>query len=152
MKKTMIYIMLVLCIFGLCGCNPASEPEGIVETKVDAVIDYGASEIYTKKDMGDAIEVIKSEFGRWKGFEVHTISYTSDEECINYQKDIEWLNEKAEKRGLKGYFTRCIMFKSDFHTPKNAVEGFSDEMEYHDWNWILIRETNGEWKLLDCGY
>lgn len=150
MKKTIFCLLMVLCIFGLSGCNP--EPEAIVETKVDAVIDYGASEIYTQKDMGDAIEAIKAEFRTRKGFELHSISYTSDAECMSYQKDIEWLNEKAEKRGLKGYFTQCIIFKSDFHTPKNAVEGFSDEMEYHDWNWILIRETNGEWKLLDCGY
>ena len=52
---------------------------GFVITKVVTTpkveIDYGTSDIYTQKDMDEAIKVIKRKIRHMKGFELHKVYY-----------------------------------------------------------------------------
>ena len=70
--------------------------------------------------MNAAIELIKKEFNTWDGCELHSISYSSDDECS--ESNIAWMNELEEANDAKATFTQCIMFKIDFHSPKKGGE------------------------------
>ncbi len=152
------YILLFTAIFSilliLAGCSISSVPAGSVE---DAEIDYGKSEIYSQKDMDAAIEIIKAEFSTWKGFELQRIYYSSDDECS--EENIDWLNQIENANDNKEFFTQCIMFYSDFHTPKRTYldqlidfSSFEEDEDYTEWQWWLGRSETGDWKLVTWGY
>lgn len=145
MKKIVLVLMLAVCILGLVGCKN--------KTADGVKIDYGNSKIYTKEDMDEAIELIKDEFSTWKGCELHSIAYSSDEEC-NTAENIAWMEELAEANDIQGNFTQCIMFKSDYHSPKDEKDAgaWNPDSEYTDWQWWLARAEDGDWKLLTFGY
>ncbi len=113
-------------------------------------IDYGTSSIYTKAEMDAAIELIKKEFSTWDGCELHSISYSTDEECS--ESNIAWMNEMGKATDVEETFTQCIMFKSNFHSPLNGGSGFNSDEEYTDWQWWLARSEGGQWKLMTYGY
>ena len=106
-KKPLALLLSVICILGLAGCKKKA-PE--------VKIDYGTSSIYTEADMNAAIDLIKKEFNTWDGCELHSISYSSDDECS--ESNVAWMNELEEANDAKETFTQCIMFRSDFHSPK----------------------------------
>lgn len=53
--------------------------------------------------MNAAIELIKKEFNTWDGCELHSISYSSDDECS--ESNIAWMNELEEANDAKATFT-----------------------------------------------
>ena len=81
MKKPLALLLSVICILGLAGCKKKA-PE--------VKIDYGTSSIYTEADMNAAIDLIKKEFNTWDGCELHSISYSSDDECS--ESNVAWMN------------------------------------------------------------
>lgn len=113
-------------------------------------ISYGNSELYSEEDMNAAIKLIEEEFYTWEGCQLHSITYSSDSECN--AENIAWMNELAKANGLADNFTQCIMFKSDFHSPKIDSGAWNPDEEYTDWQWWLAREEEGNWKLLTWGY
>ena len=113
-------------------------------------INYGASSIYTKAEMDEAIELIKKEFRTWDGCELHSISYSTDDACS--EANIAWMNEMEMATDAEETFTQCIMFKSDFHSPLHGGSGFNPDEEYTDWQWWLARSQGGQWKLMTYGY
>lgn len=142
MKRLIILLLTVMCVLGLAGCG-----DGAISK---AEISYGNSEIYSKEDMDAALKLIKDEFSAWEGCELHSISYSSDDECNS--QNIAWMNELAPGHDLSGNFTQCIMFKSTFHSPKNGGGAWNTDTEYTNWQWWLARADDGEWHLLTCGY
>lgn len=142
MKKIISLLLLVMCICGMSGCEKGSVS--------DVKIDYGNSSIYSEEDMSAAVETIKDEFSTWKGCELQSISYSSDDECN--PENIAWLNELAKAEHLSEEFTQCIMFETDFHSPENGDGALNPDADYKDYQWWLARTDNGEWKLLSWGY
>ncbi len=144
MKKIISLALLAVCICGMTGCGKGSVSE--------AKIDYGNSSIYSEEDMNAAIETIKDEFSteRWDGFELQSISYSSDDKCN--EENVAWMNELAEAEHLSDEFTQCIMFESDFHSPEDAGAEWNPDTDYEDFQWWLARTDNGEWKLLTGGW
>ena len=139
MKRITVCICIVLTMaFLLTACGQKNND--------DVVIDYGSSEIYTKEDMDEAIELIREQFKSFEGCELHSIRYGSDD--CNSEENIKWMNEHEEGQN----FTQCIMFYSDFHSPVEGGDGWEPDYEYKDWNWYLARTDGGEWHLLDWGY
>lgn len=106
MKKSFAIFVTMIMAFGLVACS------GNIK---NIAIDYGKSDIYSKSDMDAAIELIENEFSTWDGFELHSISYTSDE--CNSEENIEWVNDLGDENTE---FTQCIEFVSDFHSSKTA--------------------------------
>ena len=152
-RKCVALMLLILCVFQLASCSSEAEPEEKSEVKID----YGSSELYSKKDMDAAIKVIKDEFGNWKGFELQRIYYSSDDECN--EENIDWLNQIEKADDNKEAFTQCIMFYSDFHTPKRSYldqlidfSSFEEDEDYTAWQWWLARSEGGEWKIVTWGY
>lgn len=133
-------MITVLC--GLSGC--AKKP------KAEVSIDYGNSTLYTKEDMAAAITEIRKEFDTWEGCELHSITYGSDAACS--EENIAWMNELEAANDAQEAFSQCILFKSDFHSPKNGGGAWNADQEYTDWQWWLARSENGQWKLMTWGY
>ncbi len=142
MRKTLAMLLLISALFGLAGC--AGKPEAEIR------IDYGASTLYSKEDMDAAIAVIRKEFDTWKGCELHSITYGSDDECT--MENLKWMNELEAANDAQETFTRCILFKSSFHSPKKGGGAWNADQEYTDWQWWLARSENGQWKLMTWGY
>lgn len=141
-EKIVTLLLFMVCFCGLVGCG--------VKPVSDAKINYGSSSIYSEEDMNAAIELIKEEFSTWEGCELHDIFYSSDDE-VN-EENIAWMNELAKGQNLSPDFTQCIMFKSNFHSPKNGGGAWNADEEYTDWQWWLARTEGGDWKLLTWGY
>lgn len=144
MKRRIVVFLLLAVIVLLSGCGAKSGNK--------VTIDYGTSSIYTKEDMDTAISLIMKEFKTWKGCELHSIRYASDEQCN--AENLAWVNELEEARDAKEKFTQVISFVSDFHSPKNNTEmdAWNEDYEYTDWQWWLGRSDGGKWKLMDWGY
>ena len=113
-------------------------------------MDYGTSSIYSKADMDAAIKIIMKEFEAFEGCELHSLSYTSDEES-NTAENIAWMNQCKAKDDPE-VFTQCIAFDSSFHSPKTDSGAWNPDEEYTDWYWWLARSDGGEWKLMTYGY
>ena len=118
--------------------------------KAEVSIDYGDSTLYTKEDMDAAIAVIRKEFDTWEGCELHSITYGSDDECS--ADNIAWMNELEATNDAQETFSQCILFKSNFHSPKNGGGAWNADQEYTDWQWWLARSEGGAWKLMTWGY
>ena len=146
-------LILVSCsVFAGCSKNSLS-----ADPVANVQIDYGESEIYFKEDMDAAIEMIKAEFSTWTGFELQRIYYSSDDECN--EENIDWLNQIENANDNKEIFTQCIMFYSDFHTPKRTYldqlidfSSFEEDEDYTEWQWWLACSEGGEWKIVTSGY
>ena len=150
MKIKTFAAIFVAVLLLLCADINYSKASGNISK---ARIDYGYSEIFTRKDMDSAIAIIKSYFAKWDGCELHSIRYTDDDYC-NTEANIKWMNELAEGRGYEENFTQCIAFFSNFHSPTdvNAKTSLNIDIEYSDWSWYLARVENGDWVLMTFGY
>lgn len=111
----------------------------------NVVIDYGTSEVYTKEDMDQAIEVIEKEFGSWEGCELKEISYTNDQKCSD---NLSYINSL----GMDMKYDECIVFTSMFHSPVEGGGAWEADTDYENWDWYLGRTDGGNWELLTWGY
>lgn len=142
MKKAIAILLLITVLCGSAACAK--------KQKTEVSIDYGNSALYSKEDMDAAIAVIRKEFDTWDGCELHSISYGSDDACS--AENIKWMNELEAANDAQETFSQCILFKSDFHSPKNGGGAWNADQEYTDWQWWLARSEGGAWKLMTWGY
>lgn len=84
------------------------------------------------------------------GSKLNSITYVSDSACG--EDELKWLNGLAEDNGSREHFTECMLFLSDFHSPKNGRGDLEADYEYTDWQWWLARSENGKWKLVTNGW
>ena len=115
------------------------------EKAPELTIDYGASALYTKEDLDEAIVQIKCRFAGF-GCELHSISYAGD--GANNAENLAWMNELDPGKG----YTQVCEFLSDFHTPADAEGAWEPDTEYTSWQWWLARTEDGGWQLLTFGY
>ena len=73
MKKYLLFLGII-GLFALTACGKQAKMS-------DVTIDYGSSSIYSKEDMDAAIKAIKTVFKDFDGCELHSISYSSDDQC-----------------------------------------------------------------------
>lgn len=144
MKKYLLFLGII-GLFALTACGKQAKMS-------DVTIDYGSSSIYSKEDMDAAIKAIKTVFKDFDGCELHSISYSSDDQC-NTPDHIAWMNELEAANDNKETFDQCIMFTSDFHSPKKwrPVHGILMKKYTGLAGW-LARSNGGKWKLMTWGY
>ena len=143
MKKIVVLLLALCCVVGLTGCGSRSP--------ADVKIDYGKSALYTKEEMDEAIGIIRQRFTeeQWKNCELHRIAYGTDEQCG--ADNLAWMNELRDADAQEP-FTRCIMFTSEFHSPRKNSGAFNTDEEYYGWQWWLARTDGGQWQIMTCGY
>lgn len=143
MKRVIALVLAMVFMTVTVGCGNTQSS--------DVEIDYGKSSVYTEADMDAAIQLIQKEFATWKGCELHKIAYSSDEECCGAEF-VQWMNELQEGMDGTETFSQSIMFRSDFHSPKEGGGAWEADQEYTDWQWWLGRSEGGQWKLMTWGY
>ena len=80
-KKVIIIVIAILCVAAVIGFVITK-----VVTTPKVEIDYGTSDIYTQKDMDEAIKVIKRKIRHMKGFELH--NHTPEQTYSNLPPDM----------------------------------------------------------------
>ena len=108
-------------------------------------IDYKTSELDSKEDMDAAIKLILDEFNTWEGCTLYDISYTDDQNCTD---NLSHVNELSDDK----QFDECIVFTSNFHSPKEGGGAWEPDYDYENWGWYLGRVKGEDWVLLDWGY
>lgn len=134
MKNFISLIMIFALTFSLCSCK------GKVSNV--KVIDKG-SEIYSKEDISSAINIIKKEFhDNWDGCTLKEISYAGDDFIPENQ-------EFADRNNAD----EVIVLTSSFYVDETGGDGSLDPNSTYDhWQWILVRNKDGQWKYVDHGY
>jgi hypothetical protein len=105
-------------------------------------IEEFSSEIYTARDIADAMEVVLEEFQGKTDRILLNLSYIGDSRLADYG---DW----ADRNGADD----VIVFLTDYY-----VSFFSDTptqntaSEYENWKFILVRTRGGEWEIVDQGY
>ena len=153
----MIAAMTLSIVFTACG-NKKENSEKADETVGSGAdsqqesadlsnikIDYKTSELYSKEDMDAAIKLILDEFNTWEGCTLYDISYTDDQNCTD---NLSHINELSDDK----QFDECIVFTSNFHSPKEGGGAWEPDYDYENWTWLLGRVKGEDWVLLDWGY
>jgi len=130
----MCIILCVLLALGLCACGGK-----VNEAKTHDV----SSEMYTQEDITSAIDTIKAEFKRnWSGCSLTEIYYAGDEYTKDYQ---DWADRNNADE--------VIVLLSSFDVDSSGGDGsLNSNSTYDNWNWILVRASDGKWKHVDHGY
>ena len=143
MKCALYIIMLSLfCAVVMSGCGRGGG--------VQFTVDNAVSSIYTDDDLREAADIVIMKISSWKGFELHSITYAGDEKCS--KSNVDWLNEVDRNNGGDGTFTQCVLFRTNFHSPKEDSGAWEPDNEYTGWQWWLAREGGGRWKLITWGF
>lgn len=137
MKKTGICAAVLLTML-LCACGKSGGNVGNVE-----IIEV-ESNLYTADDIDAAIETIITLFDReWEGCTLNEIYYAGDAKNAAYQHVREDGTDADE----------VIVLLSSFDVDGSGGDGsLNPDSTYENWNWILTRESGGEWKHIDHGY
>ncbi len=138
-----------------------NEKDGVLDTlkaadgctfkgRTGITVDYGESELFNEGDMNTAVKLIREEFASWRGCEMHSIRYTSDD--FNNEENLKWVNDLREGKN----YVDCMEFLTDFHSPVEEKylkdTAWEADKEYKDYEWILARSKHGPWELISWGY
>lgn len=132
MKRILSLFLLFALLLSLTSCGTLNFVD----------IEEFSSEIYTDRDIADAMEVVLEEFQGKKDRILLNLSYIGDAELADYG---DW----ADRNGADD----VIVFLTDYY-----VSFFSDTptqntaSEYENWKFILVRTNGGEWEIVDQGY
>jgi len=100
------------------------------------------SKIYTDEEITAAIDATMEYFREeFTGCVMKDIGYAGDETLDEYQEYVERNNAKE-----------VIVLVSNFEVKESADGSLNSNSIYKNWNWILVREKNGEWEVVDYGY
>lgn len=137
-----LVIVFILVVGILYGREVGILNNNIADTKVD----LGTSEIYSEEDLQAAADVILAEVSNWNSVKkVYAISYCCDESTPNLDNYCGSF--------ISTEYAHCVVFDSSFKTSGSALsEGFNPDSVYDGWHWIVVKDENNEWKLLDWGY
>ena len=132
MKKILLLLLIFVLLLSLTSCGTLNFVD----------IEEFSSEIYTDRDIADAMEVVLEEFQGKTDRILLKLSYAGDAELADYK---DW----ADRNGADD----VIVFLTDYY-----VSFFSDTptqntaSEYENWKFILVRSDGGEWEIVDQGY
>ena len=132
MKRILSLLLIFVLLLSLTSCGTLNFVD----------IEEFSSEIYTDRDIADAMEVVLEEFQGKKDRILLKLSYAGDAELADYG---DW----ADRNGADD----VIVFLTDYY-----VSFFSDTptqntaSEYENWKFILVRTNGGEWEIVDQGY
>lgn len=129
-----IKTLILIIIFSLSGCGGNVKNVNIKDVE---------SEYYTSKEINSAIETIIKEFDKeWDGCTLNEIYYAGDNMSKDYQ---DWADRNNADE--------VIVLLSSFEVDSSGGDGsLNPNSTYDGWLWILVRNTDGQWKHVDHGY
>ena len=132
MKKLISIILLCTLTLSLSSCGTLNFVD----------IEEFSSEIYTGRDIADAMEVVLEEFQGKKDRILLNLSYVGDAQLTDYK---DWTDRNGADEVIVFLTDYYVSFFSDTPTQNTASE-------YENWKFILVRSSGGEWEIVDQGY
>lgn len=132
MKKLISIILLCTLTLSLSSCGTLNFVD----------IEEFSSEIYTGRDIADAMEVVLEEFQGKNDRILLKLSYAGDGAIADYA---DWAVRNNADDVIVFLTDYYVSFLSDTPT-QNAGS------EYENWGFILVRSSGGEWEIVDQGY
>lgn len=134
MKKHFAVFIIALSVL-LCSCGGNAN---------NVQINTGESSLYSSEEIEKAADVAIKYFKRNFGGCTMT----------SFEYDEQYTLRERESSSVSQYGTdEVIVFVSDFDVDSSGVDGsFSPNTTYSNWNWILARDDDGNWKLVNKGY
>lgn len=129
-----IKTLILIIIISLSGCGGNVKNVNIKDVE---------SEYYTSKEINSAIETIIKQFDKeWDGCTLKEIYYAGDNMSKDYQ---DWADRNNADE--------VIVLLSSFEVDSSGGDGsLNPNSTYDGWLWILVRNTDGQWKHVDHGY
>lgn len=108
-------------------------------------------EAISSEDAHFALDTITQKLHEWHCTPLK-IWYAGDE--CNNAENIKYMNDLAEGQGFEKKFTECMVFYTDFRSPKDDGQpsAWNYDTDYKNWSWFFGRYDDGEWRLLTWGY
>ena len=110
------------------------------------VIDYGASELYTREELEAAAVQVKCRFAAFEGCMLHALRYAGD--GCNTPEALASMNEGNDGEP----YTQVAEFLSDFDGPEAGGGAWEPGEKLKDYEWWLARTENSGWQLVTWGY
>ena len=130
MNKFFQFFIILIIVLGLSGCGIA-----FLDWK-----DIGDSEIYSKDDIEEAMDIVCEEIKKSEGYVLLELKYEEDF-C---KKQMKYYTEQYSA-------DEAIVLRSKFFVSKET-EGALEKGEIAKWSWILTRNIGEKWELKDAGY
>ena len=135
MKKLIELLTIILGIILGTMCFTACSQSSLDVAPID-------SDIHPQSDYEKAIDIALETFKGFKG--------VNDMTEIKYAGD-DTVKREAEWRGCNP--KDVIVLESTFTTNEDGSEGgFNPNEKYTGWQWIIVKDENGNWKHKDHGY
>ena len=108
-------------------------------------------EAISPEDSNFAFQTIAQKLFEWKCTPLR-IQYGGDE--LNNEENIKYMNDLAEGNGFEKKFSACMVFYSDFRSPKDDGTpcAWNYDSDYKNYSWYFGFYEDGEWKLMTWGY
>ena len=137
MKKIIVLAMSLCLILGLSACSK----EGSVSSNLK--VTEVPSEIYSKKDIEEAMDVVKQSFSsEFSNCTLEAMSYGSDERVY------EWKDYYHKEDKNLDY----ILIDVTFHTGSLDRSQTLNENSTYDWTCSLVKYDHGQWEVEDFGF
>ncbi len=140
MKKFLCLLAVPCLLMGFTACGKKA---------ADYTVDYGASSIYSREDMEEAVKALVRSFNSWEvKCTLLSVSYAGDETVT--EENLDYCNTMA----VDFTFDKVIVFKTAFRTPESSEDAgaFESDTLYTDYTWYLAKENGGEWTVVTAGY
>ena len=132
MKRILSLLLIFVLFLSLTSCGTLNFVD----------IEEFSSEIYTERDIADAMEVVLEEFLGKKDRILLNLSYIGDAKLADYR---DWADRNNADDVIVFLTDYYVSFFSDTPTQNTASE-------YENWKFILVRTNGGEWEIVDQGY
>lgn len=133
MKKWFVWMPVLLCLI-LTGCGGGDVRQ--------VLYSHTVSEQYTEKEVLKALDTATDYFRRqYDGCTLLELSYDQDTDPM--------AAKYAREKGAK----KAIIVKGSFHVDPDIGPGvWEPDGTYTGYQWILVKNRLGNWKVVDCGY
>ncbi len=133
MKKFLSVLLILALVFSLTACGNG----------IGAVTPKYSSDVHSKEDIETAIRVATYYFIKeFDGCKLLSITYGGDD-ILEKHKD---LTESGDIKDV-------IVLVSSFYVSPDGGDGSLNQNDiYTGWEWIIVKDSNGNWVHKDHGY
>lgn len=142
MKKSIIFIGVILLVISLIACKQDSKADKVIR-------EVEESTKFSEKEVKEAIELVKENFD-FKGCTLKKVIY--NEEKSDYATSEYIGNGRGSINGVKA--ENVIVVLTEFDVDSAGGDGsFNPNSTYDDFLFILIRDDKAsDWRIDDMGY
>ena len=132
MKKFLALVLAAVCVISFSACGISFTAERIISD----------SDIFTEAEINSAM---------FKVFKHFAFNF---EGCVllELEYDEEYSKDRAEEWAETYGYDEAIVLLSKFYVAAEGDGSLAPGQTYSKWNWVLVRNKGGAWKLITWGY